>query len=407
MKKVLLSLAVTLILISCTHKHDNLGSPGEAPVVTTDSVTDITTTSAVSGGNISGSDSLPLTGRGIQWAMDPNFTNSRETNASSAVNFAATMSGLSPATTYYVRAYATNAAGTGYGSPVEFTTNYASSDYTVSTYAVFPDPTTLAVGVALGPNGTMYGAGYKGEVWKIAANGTVALLENFPSGSVNGIVADAQGKCYVLVNRVIVRFTPDGTMSTFAGGGEGQVDGVGTAAGFDDLVAADIDTAGNIYLADGHRLRKIDPAGRVTTIYIAFTGTDSTVNSIALDKAQNIYFSTRYSIYRIDSLGQAITYIAGKKGSADGTGSSAAFTGIRGMRMNTDGNLIVCDENKVRVVTPAGEVTTLAGTVITGYQDGDANTAAFHYVYGLAIDANGIIYVADVDNACIRKIAHK
>ncbi|HEV2481950.1 MAG TPA: hypothetical protein VGS79_19930 [Puia sp.] len=176
--------------------------------MTTDPVTAITTTSAVSGGIVTGNDSTPLTARGLQWATDSNFTNLQIADANSAVNFSATMSPLSPGTTYYARAFATNAGGTGYGNTVEFTTNAASSDYTVSTYATFPDSTDLPMGVAAGPAGILYACGNGGQVWTIAANGSVGLLTDLGM-ELRDIVADARGNCYVLTQvGDIRRITP-------------------------------------------------------------------------------------------------------------------------------------------------------------------------------------------------------
>lgn len=100
MRKAFIALTTTLVLVACT--RSNSGSSGgshPAPIVTTDPVTGISTTSAVSGGLVTGNDSTALTARGIQWATDSTFTNPQTANANDAVNFSAAMSGLSPATT--------------------------------------------------------------------------------------------------------------------------------------------------------------------------------------------------------------------------------------------------------------------------------------------------------------------
>ncbi|HEV2481951.1 MAG TPA: hypothetical protein VGS79_19935 [Puia sp.] len=144
----------------------------------------------------------------------------------------------------------------------------------------------------------------------------------------------------------------------------------------------------------------------MTTLY-TFTGSNLVLSGIAVDKAHNIYFSTTGAIYKVDSLGQNPTYVAGKNGSADGTGIGAGFSGVFELRVNKDGDLVAADENKIRLITPAGVVTTLAGTAAIGLQDGDGNVAAFRFAVGLTIDASGAMYVADDANARIRKIVHK
>ena len=94
------------------------------PTVTTASVTSITGTSASSGGNVTDNGGSSVIARGICWntAGSPTISNSHTTDGSGTGSFTSSMTGLSPETTYYVRAYATNEDGTGYGSQVSFTT---------------------------------------------------------------------------------------------------------------------------------------------------------------------------------------------------------------------------------------------------------------------------------------------
>jgi len=94
------------------------------PTLTTDSITSITTISATSGGNITDDGGLSVTARGVCWSTSPNPTvsDSHTTNGSGIGNFTSNITGLNISTTYYVRAYATTSAGTGYGEQVSFTT---------------------------------------------------------------------------------------------------------------------------------------------------------------------------------------------------------------------------------------------------------------------------------------------
>jgi len=113
--------------------------------ITTSSVSAITKNSAMSGGNIIDNGRGDITARGICWSMNPNPTvaNNRTVSESGELNFAGTMNYLTQATTYYVRAYATNAGGTTYGNQITFTTNSALP--TVTTKDVTEITTTSAL----------------------------------------------------------------------------------------------------------------------------------------------------------------------------------------------------------------------------------------------------------------------
>ena len=163
--------------------------------------------------------------------------------------------------------------------------------------------------------------------------------------------------------------SPVGTVTTFAGGSSGSADGTGADARFYDPVGVAVDGDGNVYVADygNHAIRKITPAGVVTTL----AGT------------------------------------AGSSGSADGTGADARFKYPSGVAVDGDGNVYVGDtsNNQIRKITPAGEVTTLAGTATgSGFADGIGPFARFFAPYGVAVDGDGNIYVADNANHVTRKV---
>ncbi|MBR4535035.1 MAG: hypothetical protein IKO62_00075 [Bacteroidales bacterium] len=94
------------------------------PSVTTNTVSSITATSAVCGGNVTSDDGYSVTARGVCWSTSQGSTvnNSHTTNGSGTGSFSSTMTGLAPGATYYVRAYATNSTGTAYGEQRSFTT---------------------------------------------------------------------------------------------------------------------------------------------------------------------------------------------------------------------------------------------------------------------------------------------
>ncbi|MFH0735864.1 MAG: fibrobacter succinogenes major paralogous domain-containing protein [bacterium] len=118
--------------VSC--KEDDGTKPTPAiPTVTTNSVSSITQTTAVSGGNVTSDGGAEITDRGLCWSLNTNPTiiDNKTTNGLGTGSFSSTLTGLTAATIYYVRAYATNSAGTGYGSSVSFLT-LASLENTVT-----------------------------------------------------------------------------------------------------------------------------------------------------------------------------------------------------------------------------------------------------------------------------------
>ena len=104
------------------------GSSTSTPTVTTSDVTGITQSSATCGGNVTSDGGSAVTARGVCWstAQNPDVSGSHTTDGTGTGVFVSNLSGLSPGTPYYVRAYATNSAGTSYGDQVSFTTNSSS-----------------------------------------------------------------------------------------------------------------------------------------------------------------------------------------------------------------------------------------------------------------------------------------
>ena len=152
-------------------------------------------------------------------------------------------------------------------------------------------------------------------------------------------------------------------------GGSGNADGTGTAASFNRPYSVATDSSGNVYVADlsNHTIRKITPAGVVTTV----AGS------------------------------------AGVSGSADGTGAAASFNTPSSVATDSNGNVYVADtfNHTIRKITPAGVVTTLAGSAgVSGNADGTGAAARFNNPYSVATDSSGNVYAADANNHTIRKI---
>jgi sugar lactone lactonase YvrE len=275
-----------------------------------------------------------------------------------------------------------------------------SSDYVVSTYATMTSQNDFPIGVAVDPAGNVYACGGDtGTVWKIAPDSTISIVTAIGSTATD-LVCDQQGNIYVLnfAQRNIAKITPTGIVSILAGGPNPtaeQSDGQGSAARFKVPNGLDIDSTGTLYVADFQSVRRVDQQGRVTTLYTD-TNSSTQLLDVTIDSYHNQYYSNGSEIWRIDTLGNR-QFVAGQP----------SINQIDELRMDNKGDLWIADEFVVRMVTPAGVLNTIAGKNIGGYADGAGNVAEFRSATGLAIDANGTIFVADASNKKIRKIVHK
>ncbi|MEZ0184738.1 NHL repeat-containing protein, partial [Flavobacterium oncorhynchi] len=212
--------------------------------------------------------------------------------------------------------------------------------------------------------------------------------------------------------------TSGSVVTTLAGSINGFADGIGAAAKFSYPYAVTMDASGNLLVADyyNHKIRKITPTGVVTTIagstkgFADGTGTAAQFyfpTDLAVDASNNIYVvdQSNHKIRKISPTGAVTSFAGSTSGFADGTGSAAKFNYPSGVTVDASGNVYVGDEGnvKIRKITPAGEVTTLAGSTV-GFADGPGVTAKFQNPTGLAVDATGNVYVADGGNHKIRKI---
>ncbi len=162
------------------------------------------------------------------------------------------------------------------------------------------------------------------------------------------------------------------------------------------------------------------PIGTVTTFAGGSSGSaDGTgadarfyyPSGVAVDGDGNLYVTDRYNytIRKITPAGVVTTLAgsAGNSGSADGTGADARFNYPAGVAVDGDGNLYVADSSNltIRKITPAGVVTTLAGAAKEiGFVDGIGRAGLFNYPEGVAVDGDGNVYVADASNHAIRKV---
>ena len=219
----------------------------------------------------------------------------------------------------------------------------------------------------------------------------------------------------------IVKLTGPQT-STFAGTTQGFRDGPGDVAQFKLPQGLAIDAEGNIIVADmdNLRIRKITPDGVVSTIAgIGKAGfKDGPADSarfkypggVAIDANGNIYVADNlnHRIRKISTDGQVTTFAGtGEAGTDDGPADQATFFKPLGITIDpSNGNMFVVSYhgNKVRKITPDGQVTTIAGNGQPGFADGTGAEARFENPYGIVLGKDGNLYVADRANARIRKV---
>jgi sugar lactone lactonase YvrE len=257
------------------------------------------------------------------------------------------------------------------------------------------------------------------------ANGTgTAAIFNYPQG----IASDAAGNLYVADqgNNEIRKITTAGVVTTLSGtltSGATNATAIGVAALFNGPTGVASDAAGaNVYVADygNNAIRKIVVAtGAVTTLAggkagaTNGTGTAAAFNGpagVAVDGAGNVYVADYLNNQiRVVTAAGVVTTLAGSTtaGAANGTGTAASFNGPRGVAVDAAGNVYVADSgnNLIREITPAGVVTTLAGTGAAGNASGAAGASTFYYPSGITVNAAGAVYVADAVNNLVRKIS--
>src|SRR5580704_6697474 len=328
----------------------------------------------------------------------------------------------------------------------------AASNYLGTIYAPFA-AVTSALDVAADSSGNVYATTgqFVVEVTNVGNESTIAGSgigfyfggDGGPAGSArmhspSGIALDSAGNKYIAdtANNRIRQITPAGIINTIAGAGAAGFagdNGPAAQANLNSPQSVAIDSNNNLYIADtgNNAIRKITPAGVISTVvtglsdpeyvavdssgvvYIADTGNDRILKftlssgpsilaevlkpaAVMVDGKGNVWISEATRISMISAAGVFSTM-------ADGLNAP------RGLSLTSAGELLIAETgtNLIRGWTSAGGLTTIAGTGVAGYagDSGPASAAELNAASDLVVDPNGVVWIADTGNNCIRTLA--
>lgn len=299
----------------------------------------------------------------------------------------------------------------------------------------------LGYSMAVGRDDSFYIADLS-NIFKLAADGTLlptpvaSTQDSIENNSAMAQFAfDTDGVIFYTArnNYGIYQLAPGNAQKLVAGGNCRPTqsspicyaDGVGAAAKFNAPTGIVIGNDGVIYVADtlNHAIRKVTREGIVSTFAGSplnagsadGTGASAQFNepaSIALDAAGNFYVadSGNYTIRKITPAGAVTTLAgtAGLRGALDGIGAAARFNDVSNIVVDKSGAVFVSDSGNsaVRRISPEGNVTTVAGALpARGASDGVGGAARFSSPRQIGIDKVDNVYVADTGNATIRKVS--
>jgi uncharacterized protein (TIGR03437 family) len=286
------------------------------------------------------------------------------------------------------------------------------------------------------------------RVRKVATNGIITTVAGdgdyhyggdggpATSAQLNGpssVAADGAGNLYIAdaFNNRIRMVSPGGVITTVAGNGAPSYSGDGGPATSAELAGPGgvaVDSAGDIFIADGanNRIRMVTPGGIITTVAgngaRGYSGDGGPATSallwgptgIVLDHKGNVFIAdSGNNRIRMVSPGGVVTTVAGNGThgySGDGGPATNASLNLPwSVAVDNAGNLFIADSgnNRVRQVAPGGTITTVAGNGMAGYSGdgGPATNAKLQYPYGVTVDSAGKLFIADSGNDRIRMVS--
>jgi sugar lactone lactonase YvrE len=335
------------------------------------------------------------------------------------------------------------------GSGVVLRVNAQGKIFTVagSTQAGYSTDGTAALGAAIGElqsiafdnSGRLILMG-GARVLRVETNATLTTFAGdagYPDGTAaaaaslrfaNNAGVDAAGNVYVADtdNSRVRRLNRDGSVDTIAGDGSGSPDagdgGLATAAGLYQPSGVAVDRAGNVYVAEYQHIRKIDAATQHISAFSqssgsAYCGAHGRVLSpaaMAFDGVRNTLYVADAAcdlIYAFDSAGNANVF-AGTALSGAGPdnvpATQSAIGYASGVAVDANGNVYIAEmtNQRVRKVDLAGNISTVAGTGTQGYNGDDipALSAQLSGPDGVAVDPAGNLYISDLGNSIVRRV---
>ncbi|MGW3561216.1 NHL domain-containing protein [Streptomyces sp. NPDC000963] len=284
------------------------------------------------------------------------------------------------------------------------------------------------------------GEGFVPLIRTVAGSGTAGFKEEDGELAVSaqlnrpyGVAVDSAGVLYFSdhLNHRVRRVTADGKISTVAGSKAGAYkgdNGPAISAQLNSPREIAVDGADNLYIADdaNHRIRRITPDGTISTVAgtgsPGFSGDGGPATSarlqrpigVAVDSTGNLYL-TEYGSHRVRKVTTdgKIGTIAGN-GTAGSTGDGGPATSARlntpyGMALDADDNLYIAEYNgyRIRKITPDGTISTVVGkgTQGTGGDGGPATSAQLHNPIGVVVDSTGSLYISEYNTHRVRKVA--
>lgn len=243
----------------------------------------------------------------------------------------------------------------------------------------------------------------------------------------HGVALGPDGSLYVADtdSHTIRKISPAGVVTTVAGQANqsGYADGSGPQARFKKPIGVVVDAAGTVYVADqeNHTIRKITPAGEVSTLAGTPTRAWRTKHGpevlplekptgLALGPGNTLYVTDQGTgcIYKIDAVGKITTFIGPEQYVAFAQQAGGRFRGysLAGLAVGADGTVYVGDSDNasIRKISPAGVLSAWVGNG-GGYTDGNRQQAQLGNPTGLALTADGTLYVADERFNVIRCIS--
>jgi sugar lactone lactonase YvrE len=296
-----------------------------------------------------------------------------------------------------------------------------------------------------GAGGLYIASSTQNRIYRVSAGGTLSLIAGVGRSGFSGdgglatsaqlafpmgLALDAAGNLFVVdsSNNRIRRVTPAGIISTIAGTGTSGFSGDGgpaISARLNEPAGVAVDAAGNLFIADtdNNRIRKVTPAGIISTVAgteaYGFAGDGGPATSAQLASPGGLAVDTTGSLFIADTLNYRIRKVTpagiistvagrGEPGfSGDGgPATSAQFWFPSAVALDAAGNLFIADD-RIRKVTPAGIISTVAGNGISGFSGdgGPATSAQLDEPVGVAVDAVGNLFVADSSGNRVRKVS--